>query len=69
MLLFAAAVTVIVGATLGDGGGRAPVADSIVVVRDGTIAAVGDRMHTAIPKGASLIDGRSTWIAPAPAQQ
>ena len=60
------AVTVIVGATLVDGGGRAPVADSIVVVRGTTIAAVGDRMHTAIPKGAVLVDGRRAWIAPAP---
>jgi hypothetical protein len=60
------AVTVIVGATLVDGGGRAPVADSVVVVRGTVIAAVGDRVHTAIPKGAALVDGRRAWIAPAP---
>jgi len=59
-------VTVIVGATLVDGGGRAPVADSVVVVRGAVIAAVGDRVHTPIPKGATLVDGRSAWIAPAP---
>jgi hypothetical protein len=60
------AVTVIVGATLVDGGGRAPVADSVVIVRGAAIAAVGDRVHTPIPKGASLVDGRRSWIAPAP---
>ena len=63
-----AAVTVIVGATLVDGGGRAPVADSVVVVRGAVIAAVGDRVHTPIPKGAALVDGRRSWIAPAPAR-
>ena len=61
------AMTVIVGATLVDGGGRTPVADSVVVVRGAVIAAVGDRVHTPIPKGAALIDGRRSWIAPAPA--
>ena len=62
-----AAVTVIVGATLVDGGGRAPVADSVVIVRGAAIAAVGDRVHTPIPKGAALVDGRRAWLAPAPA--
>jgi hypothetical protein len=60
-------LTVIVGATLVDGGGRAPVADSVVVVRGAVIAAVGDRVHTPIPKGAVLVDGRRSWLAPAPA--
>jgi hypothetical protein len=62
-------VTVIVGATVVDGGGRAPLADAVVVLRGTTIAAVGDRMRTAIPKGATLIDGRRLWIAPAPATE
>lgn len=61
------AVTVVVGATLLDGGGREPVADSVVVLRGTAIAAVGDRMRTPIPKGAVLIDGRRLWITPAPA--
>ena len=38
-----------------------------MVIRDGRIEAVGDRAHTAIPKGAALVDGRRAWIAPAPA--
>jgi len=62
-----APLTVIVGATLVDAGGKAPLEDAIVVVRDGRIEAVGDRAHTAIPKGAMLVDGRRLWIAPAPA--
>ena len=60
-------ITVIVGATLVDGGGRAPVVDSVVVLRGATIVTVGDRMRTAIPKGAALVDGRRLWVAPAPA--
>ena len=61
-----APVTVVVGATLLDGGGRAPVADSVVVFRGASITAVGDRVHTPIPKGATLVDGRRAWIVPAP---
>lgn len=59
-------ITVIVGATLVDGGGRAPLADSVIVLRGATIATVGDRVRTAIPKGAVLVDGRRLWVAPAP---
>jgi hypothetical protein len=59
-------ITVIVGATLVDAGGRAPVADSVIVLRGAAIATVGDRMRTAIPKGAALLDGRRLWVAPAP---
>ena len=72
-LAFAAAlsasdpVTVIVGATLVDGGGRAPVSDSVIVLRGSTIATVGDRVRTPIPKGAVLVDGRRLWVAPVPA--
>ena len=62
-----APLTVIVGATLVDAGGKAPLDDAVVVLRDGRIEAVGDRAHTAIPKGAALVDGRRLWIAPAPA--
>ena len=62
-----APLTVIVGATLVDAGGKAPLEDAIVVLRDGRIEAVGDRAHTAIPKGAALVDGRRAWVVPAPA--
>jgi hypothetical protein len=70
VLAFGAApapLTVIVGATLVDAGGKAPLEDAIVVLRDGRIEAVGDRAHTPIPKGAALVDGRRAWVAPAPA--
>jgi hypothetical protein len=59
--------TVIVGATLVDGGATAAVVDSVLIMRGGLITAVGDRIHTPIPKGASLVDGRRAWLAPAPA--
>ena len=62
-----APLTVVVGATLVDAGGKAPLEDAIVVIRDRRIEAVGDRAHTAVPKGAALVDGRRAWIAPAPA--
>ena len=60
-------ITVIVGATLVDAGGKAPLADSVIVLRGATIVTVGDRMRTAIPKGAALVDGKRLWVAPAPA--
>ncbi len=43
---------VIQGATLIDGTGRAAIADSVVVIRDGKFAAVGKRGEVAIPQGA-----------------
>jgi hypothetical protein len=60
-------VTVVVGATLLDAG-KPPLADAIVVIAGGRIAAVGDRAHTPIPKGATLVDGRKLFLAPAPAE-
>src|SRR5437764_3764739 len=39
----------IVGATLVDGTGHAPVADSVVIIRNGRIAAAGPRDQVAIP--------------------
>ena len=59
-------LTVVVGATLLDAG-KPPLADAIVVLAGGRIAAVGDRAHTPIPKGATLVDGRRAWVTPAPA--
>ena len=59
-------LTVVVGATLLDAG-RPPLADAIVVIAGGRVTAVGDRAHTAIPKGATLVDGRKGFLAPAPA--
>jgi hypothetical protein len=61
-------LTVVVGATVLDAG-KPPLADAIVVIERGRIAAVGDRAHTAIPKGAALVDGRKLFLAPAPEKQ
>jgi len=52
---------VIVGATLVDGTGAAPVADATVVLRDGKIECAG---RCAIPAGVTVVDGRGLWIAP-----
>jgi len=54
----------IVGATLIDGSGRAPVADAVVVLKDDTIVAAGKRGQTQPPAGARLIDGAGLVIAP-----
>ena len=54
--------TLIRGATLLLGTGRAVAAGSILLV-DGRIAAVGDRELTA-PEGALVIDGRGKFVTP-----
>src|SRR5215468_8076479 len=46
----------IIGATLIDGRGGAPVADSVVVVRDDRIVTAGKPNSTPIPKDAEVID-------------
>jgi hypothetical protein len=42
----------VVGATLIDGAGRAPVTDSVVIVRDGKFQAIGKRGEVQIPQDA-----------------
>ena len=42
----------LVGAQLIDGTGTAPVADSVIVIRDGRITAAGSRETTSVPAGA-----------------
>ena len=54
----------IVGATLIDGRGGAPVADSVVVVRDDRIVAAGGRNSTTVPKDAEVIDARGLALLP-----
>ncbi|HZP48281.1 MAG TPA: amidohydrolase family protein [Vicinamibacterales bacterium] len=44
------------GATVVDGTGRPAIADAVVVVRDGRIAAVGPRRDTAVPAGVPSVD-------------
>jgi imidazolonepropionase-like amidohydrolase len=54
----------LVGATLVDGTGRAAIADSVVLVKDGRIVKVGARNEMEIPKNAQLIDARGKTILP-----
>jgi len=57
-------VIAIVGGTLIDGNGGAPLPNATVVVRGGRIAAVGSSENVATPKGARVIDGRGKYITP-----
>jgi imidazolonepropionase-like amidohydrolase len=54
----------IAGATLIDSTGRAPVADSVVIVRDGRIAAAGPQSTVPIPRGVAVVDGKGKTILP-----
>ena len=54
----------IVGARLIDGTGADPVADSVIVIRDGRIQAAGPRETTAVPAGAEIVDAAGKTIIP-----
>jgi imidazolonepropionase-like amidohydrolase len=54
----------IVGARLVDATGAAPVADSVVIVRDGRIAAAGPRAGVAVPRGMSVVDAKGLTLLP-----
>lgn len=54
----------VVGGTLIDGNGGAPVRDAVVVVEGGTIGAVGRRGEVTIPPGAQQIDATGKYIIP-----
>ena len=54
----------IAGATLIDATGAAPVADSVVLVRDGRIAAAGPRGSVPIPRGIPVVDGKGRTLLP-----
>jgi imidazolonepropionase-like amidohydrolase len=56
--------TAIVDATVIDGSGGAPIADGVIVVENGRIAAVGPRSSVAIPAGAQQVDAQGRWIIP-----
>ena len=58
------AILAIVGATLIDGTGAAPVTDSAVVVQNGRIKAVGTRNKVRIPKHANVIDAKGKFLLP-----
>src|ERR1051325_8319631 len=54
----------IVGATLVDGRGGAPVRDSVVVVRGDRIVAAGARERVRVPAGAEVFDARGMTLLP-----
>src|ERR1041384_39026 len=55
---------VILGATLIDGSGRAPLRDAAIVLRGDSIVAVGRRGQVRIPRDARVIDARGMVVAP-----
>lgn len=57
-------IIVILGATLIDGSGRAPLKDSVVVIEGDRIVAVGRRGKVTIPQEARVIDARGLVVAP-----
>ena len=54
----------IVGATVIDGNGGAPLPDATVVIEGARIAAVGPSGSTAVPDGARVIDGAGKFLTP-----
>lgn len=54
----------IVGATLVDGTGAAPVEDAVVVVGDGRILCAGARADCSVPADAETIDAAGGWLTP-----
>jgi imidazolonepropionase-like amidohydrolase len=54
----------LVGATLVDGTGAAPVADAVVVLREGKIDCAGSRAACPVPAGVDVTDLKGQWITP-----
>jgi imidazolonepropionase-like amidohydrolase len=54
----------IVGARLVDATGAAAVEDSVVIVRDGRIAAAGARTQVTLPPGIAVVDGKGKTLLP-----
>ena len=54
----------IAGATLVDATGAAPIPDSVVIVRDGLIAAAGSRSQVPIPRGLETVNAAGKTLLP-----
>jgi len=54
----------LVGATLVDGTGAAPVRNAVVVIRDGRIACAGPRPRCPVPDDADSVRADGKWITP-----
>jgi imidazolonepropionase-like amidohydrolase len=61
---WAPAVRALVGGTLVDGTGAAPVKDAVVVIRDGKIVCAGTRAACPVPAGVEVMDISGMWVAP-----
>jgi N-acyl-D-amino-acid deacylase len=57
-------ITAISGATLIDGSGRAPIKNSLVIIKGDSIAIVGKKGGTKIPETAEVIDASGLVLAP-----
>ncbi len=57
-------VTAIVGGTLIDGTGGAPLANAVVVVEGDRIRAAGTKAAVAVPAGATVIDAAGAYLVP-----
>jgi imidazolonepropionase-like amidohydrolase len=57
-------VVALVGATLIDGNGGAPVSDVTIVVRGNRIVEIGPRASVAVPRGARVIDAAGKFATP-----
>ena len=62
--VFGQKTKVIKGAVLIDGTGAPPIPESVLVIRDGKLVAVGPAGHVAIPDGSEEIDARGKFIIP-----
>ena len=56
--------TALVGGTVIDGNGGAPIADGVVVITGSRITAVGPRASVRIPADANQVEARGRWIMP-----
>jgi imidazolonepropionase-like amidohydrolase len=60
----AGSLIAIVGATLIDGRGGPAISDSVVVIRDERIAAVGERSTVKVPQGAEVFEAKGLTLLP-----
>ena len=60
----AQAVKALVGGTLVDGTGAAPINDAVVVINGDRISCAGTRAACPVPKGAEILDVKGSWVTP-----
>lgn len=64
MATFSAPMVALVGATLIDGNGGAPIADSVILIDGARITKVGRRGSVTIPEEATRVDVSKHWVIP-----